>query len=106
MPTIIEVAVRHMENNTSLKAYADKRAARLAGTFPKAESVKVVLDKQRHLYQAEFIVQEKGQTAVGATKVATNAASAIDAAAAHAEKQLRKQRNKVVSIHTRTTQKK
>lgn len=102
----IEVTVRHIENIKGLKEYAEKRALRLAGAFPKAESVKAVIDNQRHLYEAEFVVQIKGQTAVGAKEAASNAASAIDTAAARAEKQLRKERSKVVSTHVRTTTKK
>ncbi|MBR4170327.1 MAG: HPF/RaiA family ribosome-associated protein [Kiritimatiellae bacterium] len=102
----IEVTVRHSDNGKGVKEYAESQAERLVKRFPKTESVKAVIDKQRHQYSAEFVIQVKGQTAVGATQLADNAASAIDTAAAKAERQIRKQRNKVVSVHTRTTAKK
>ena len=99
----IEVTFRHLNANEVLKTYAELRANRLMQEFPKVESVHVILDVQRHLYEAEFIVQQKGLTAVGAKEHAANARSVIDTAAARAEKQLRKTRCKKVSAHVRLT---
>jgi len=99
----IEVTIRHQDTDVGLKAYAEKRAKRLMEEFPKIESVHVVVDVQRHLFVAEFIVQQKGLTAVGAKEHAASAVAVIDTAAARAEKQLRKTINKRVNAHVRTT---
>ena len=97
----IEVTIRHQEAAKGLKEYAEKRAAKLVEKFPKVESVRIVIDSQRHLYEAQVLAQEKGQTAVGGNEHAVNVRSAIDTAVARAEKQLRDSRKKVISVHTR-----
>ncbi len=102
----IEVTIRHLNAAPGLKAYAEARAAKLIEQFPRVESVHVIVDVQRHLYEAEFIVQQKGLTAVGAKEHADSARAVIDTAAARAEKQLRKTISKRVSAHIRKNEKK
>jgi ribosomal subunit interface protein len=99
----IEVTIRHQNAAPGLKEYAELRAAKLMEQFPKVESVHVVVDVQRHLYEAEVIVQQKNVTAVGAKEHAASARAVIDTAAARAEKQLRKTISKRVSAHVRGT---
>ncbi len=99
----IEVTIRHLDTDESLKTYAEARAAKLMEEFPKVESVHVIIDVQRHLYEAEFVVQHKGLTAVGAKEHAASARAVIDTAAARAEKQLRKMLSKRVTAHVRKT---
>ena len=70
------------------------------------ESVHVIIDVQRHLYEAELVVQQKGLTAVGAKEHADSARAVINTAAARAEKQLRKTLSKRVDAHTRKSDKK
>ncbi|MDD4017331.1 MAG: ribosome-associated translation inhibitor RaiA [Kiritimatiellae bacterium] len=102
----IEVTVRHLNAAPGLKEYAEKRAAKLMEQFPRVESVHVIVDVQRHLYEAEFVVQQKGLTAVGAKEHAASALAVVDTAAARAERQLRKTIHKRVTAHIRKTEKK
>jgi ribosomal subunit interface protein len=102
----IEVTIRHQNAAPGLKDYAELRAEKLIEQFPRVESVHVIVDVQRHLYEAEFIVQQKNMTAVGAKEHAPSARAAVDTAAARAEKQLRKTLNKRTSAHVRNTGKK
>ncbi|MEI7902221.1 MAG: HPF/RaiA family ribosome-associated protein [bacterium] len=102
----IEVTIRHLNAAPELKDYAELRATKLMEQFPRVESVHVIIDVQRHLYEAEFVVQQKGLTAVGAKEHAASARAVIDTAAAHAEKQLRKVIAKRVAAHIRHTDKK
>ena len=102
----IEVTIPHQDAAPGLKEYAELRAEKLMAQFPKVDSVHVIVDVQRHLYEAEFVVHQKNVTAVGAKEHAANARAVIDTAAARAEKQLRKSRNKCVSVHVRDTAKK
>lgn len=97
----IEVTIRHQGAMPGLKEYAERRAEKLLAQFPRVESIHVIIDMQRHLYEAEVIVQQKSMTAVGAKEHASNVRSVIDTAAARAEKQLRKTINKRVSAHIR-----
>ena len=102
----IEVTIRHQNAARGLKEYADLRAAKLMEQFPKIESVHVIVDVQRHLYEAEVIVQQKNLTAVGTKEHADSARAVSDTAAARAEKQLRKTLSKRVAAQTRNTDKK
>ena len=102
----IEVTIRHQNAVPGIKEYAELRAAKLMEQFPKIESVHVIVDVQRHLYEAEVIVQQKNLTAVGTKEHADSARAVIDTAAARAEKQLRKTLSKRVDAHTRNTDKK
>ncbi len=102
----IEVTIRHLNAAPGLKDYAEARATKLMEQFPRVESIHVIIDVQRHLYEAEFIVQQKGVTAVGAKEHADSARAVIDTAAARAEKQLRKTISKRVTAHIRKTEKK
>jgi ribosome-associated translation inhibitor RaiA len=65
------------------------------------ESVRVVIDVQRNLYEAEFVVQQKGLTAVGVKGHASSARAVIDVAAARVEKQLRKTLSKRIKANVR-----
>jgi ribosomal subunit interface protein len=95
----IEVTLRHSSANEGLKRYAEARAEKILLQYPKVDSVHVVLDMQRHLFEAEFVVHQKGLTAVGAKEHAANPQSVIDTAAARAEKQLKKLHDKRITVH-------
>lgn len=97
----IEVTIRHLKMTAGIKEYAEARAMKLVEQFPRVENVHVVVDVQRHLYETEFIVQQKSVTAIGAKEHANTVRAAVDTAAARVEKQLRKKRKKLVSAHTR-----
>ena len=97
----IEVTLRHLNAAPGLKEYAEERAAKLIAQFPRVESVHVIIDVQRHLYEAEVVVQQKGLTAVSAKEHAANARAVVDTAAARAEKQLRKTLSKRFTAHVR-----
>jgi len=95
----IEVTLRHNSANEGLKEYAEGRARKIILQFPKVDSVHVILDMQRHLFEAEFIVHQKGLTAVGVKEHAANPQAVIDTAAARAEKQLKKLHDKRITAH-------
>lgn len=95
----IEVTLRHTDDNEGIKNFAQSRAEKILLMFPKVDSIHVVLDVQRHLFEAEFIVHQKGMTAVGAKEHSDSFMSVIDIAAARAEKQLKKLHDKQISSH-------
>ena len=95
----IEVTLRHNLANEGLKRYAEARAEKILLQFPKVDSIHVVLDMQRHLFEAEFVVHQRGFTAVGAKEHAASPQAVIDTAAARAEKQLKKLHDKRITAH-------
>lgn len=97
----IKITIRQADVAQRMKDYAEKRASKIVERFPKIEDVHMIINSQRHLFEAEVVVQVKGQVAVGNKEQAYNIRSAIDMASARVETQLRKNRKKIVSIHTR-----
>lgn len=97
----IEITIRHQDTGKGLKQYAEKRVQKIVEKFPRLENIRVVIDSQRHLYKVEIAAQMKGQTAIGSEMQAENVRSAVDMAAARAENQLRKNRKRIVTLHTR-----
>ena len=93
----IEVTMRHSDVRIeSLKEYAQKRMMKLQVAFPKVTKVAVVIDidVKKHMYMAEVVATRLGETAVGAMEFSESGKSVIDAAAAKAERQLLKMRQK------------
>ena len=90
----IEITVRHDKANEADRQYAEKRAAHLAQKLRKVDNVRVVLDRQRHLFEAEFIVEEKGHILAEAKEHSFTSTAAIDTAVARVIKQIRKAENK------------
>ncbi len=91
----IEITMRHSDVKIeSLREYAQQRMEKLAAWFPKAQKIQLVIDidVKKHMYMAEAIVHRLGATAVGAKEFSESGKSVIDAAAARAERQLRRLR--------------
>ncbi len=93
----IEITARHERIGAEVQAYARRKAEALCSDFPKAENVHVVLEIERHLYRAEFVVQHKGISCVGMAEAGDNMITAIDGAADKAVRQIRKRRDKQVA---------
>jgi ribosomal subunit interface protein len=93
----IEITARHARIGTELQTYARAKAEELCRDFPKAENVHVVLEIERHLYRAEFVVQHKRVSCVGMAEAEDNMISAIDGAADKTARQIRKHRDKQVA---------
>ena len=107
MPVMaIEVTIRQQDAPPGIKRYAELRATKLVEEFPRIESVRVVVDMQRHMYEAQVVAQQKNLTAVGSKEFADNARAAIDTAVARVEKQLRKTIRKRKHSYTRVASRK
>lgn len=107
MPVMpIEVTIRQQDAPPGIKRYAELRATKLVEEFPRIESVRVVVDMQRHMYEAQVVAQQKNLTAVGSKEFADNARAAIDTAVARVEKQLRKTIRKREHSYTRVASRK
>ena len=96
----IEVTLRHQKSDPTVKLYAEQQAEQLIGEYPKVDSVHLVIDHQRHLFDADVVVHLKGHIA-RAREHATNLRGAIDIAIARVRKQLRKITGKIEKSHLR-----
>jgi ribosomal subunit interface protein len=90
----IEITVRHDKANEVDRLYVEKRAAHLAKKLRKVDNVRVVLDRQRHLFEAEVIVEHKGKILAEAKEHSDTLTAAIDTAVARVLTQIRKAESK------------
>ena len=91
----IEITIRHVETGNWLKEYVNTIAEKLMVDFPRVEHIHVILDGQRHVKTAEFVVQGKNHIRLEAREDAESMRAAIDQCGDKIEKQLRKSRDKV-----------
>jgi putative sigma-54 modulation protein len=92
-----EITIRHMDATDELKAHAQEKADRIAAEFPRVEYVHVIIDRQRHQYSAEIVVQAKNHIRIDAHEVADEVYASLDSAVDKAERRLRRRRDKVQS---------
>jgi putative sigma-54 modulation protein len=91
----IEITARHMDGADAAKQYANERADKLMGMFPRVEHVHVILNVEKHRHEAEVVVQAKNHIRIEADEKSDDMANSIDVAFERAEKQLRKLREKI-----------
>ena len=90
---------RHITVTDNVKAHVNDKLERCLGVFPRIESIKVVLDMENRDNVSEIIIQGSNHIRVTATEKSDNLYDAIDRSIEHAERQMRKQRDKVQDHH-------
>lgn len=95
----VSITGRHVTVTDNIKAHLNEKLERSIGVFPRVESVHVVLDVEKHNNISEIIVQAADHIRITATEKSENLYDAIDRSIEHAERQLRKQRDKVQNHH-------
>lgn len=98
----IEVTARHM-SAPGAKEYAYEKAEGLVDQFPRIEHVHVILDVEKHRYEAEIVIQAKNHIRVEAKETTDDMWAAIDVAVDRAERQLRKLRDKIQDHRVRNS---
>ena len=91
----IEITARHMQTGLEIQEYAKLKAEILTKEFSSIEHVHVILDIEKHRKIAEVIVQARNHIRIEAAKSSDNMRASIDSAIEKAERQLRRQRDKV-----------
>lgn len=91
----VEITGRHMHATAGLQEYARRKAEGIVEDFTRVEHVHVILDVEKHRNIAEIVVQAKNHIRVEAVESSDNMRTSIDGAFDKAERQLRKQRDKV-----------
>jgi len=95
----VSITGRHINATSNVKEHINEKLERCLGVFPRIESVRVVLDKEKREYVSEIIVQGANHIHVTSTERSENMYDAIDRSIEHTERQLRKQRDKVQDHH-------
>lgn len=95
----VSITGRHVNVTDNVKAHVEDKLERCLGVFPRIESIRVVLDTENRDQVSEIIIQGANHIRVTATEKSDNLYDAIDRSIEHAERQMRKQRDKVQDHH-------
>jgi putative sigma-54 modulation protein len=95
----VSITGRHVTVTDNIKAHVNDKLERSLGVFPRIESIRVILDEEKILKIAEIIIQAANHIRVTSSEKSENLYDAIDRAIEHAERQMRKQRDKIQEHH-------
>jgi putative sigma-54 modulation protein len=95
----VSITGRHVNVTDNVKAHVEDKLERCLGVFPRIESIRVILDKENRDEVSEIIIQAANHIRVSATEKSENLYDAIDRSIEHAERQMRKQRDKIQEHH-------
>ena len=95
----ISITGRQVTVTDNVKAHLDEKLERCLGMFPRIETVHVILDMEKRDYVAEVVVQAANHIRISSTEKSENMYDAIDRSIEHAERQMRKQRDKSQDHH-------
>jgi putative sigma-54 modulation protein len=95
----VNITGRHVTVTDNVKAHVEDKLERCLGVFPRIESVRVILDKENRDEVSEVVIQAANHIRVTASEKSENLYDAIDRSIEHAERQMRKQRDKVQDHH-------
>ena len=95
----VSITGRHVTVTDNIKAHLNDKIERCLGMFPRIETVRVILDMENRDYVAEIVVQASNHIRITSTENSENLYDAIDRSVEHTERQLRKQRDKILDHH-------
>ena len=96
---LIDITGRHVDVTDTIKEYARRKIQKVAEEFPAVESVHVILDIQKYRHIAEIVVQGRHHMRLEASEASEDMYASIDLVSDKIAKQLRKNRDKVVTNH-------
>ena len=95
----VSITGRHVTVTDNVKAHVNEKLERCLGVFPRIESVHVILDEEKINKVSEIVIQAANHIRVTSTEKSENLYDAIDRSIEHAERQMRKQRDKIQDHH-------
>lgn len=95
----VSITGRHVTVTDNVRAHVNDKLERSLGVFPRIESVHVILDEEKVNKVAEVVIQGANHIRVTATEKSENLYDAIDRSIEHAERQMRKQRDRIQEHH-------
>ncbi len=95
----VKITGRHVTVTDNVKAHVEEKLERCLGLFPRIESIHVILDKENRDQVSEVVIQGSDHIRITSTERSENLFDAIDRSIEHAERQMRKQRDKIQDHH-------
>lgn len=95
----ITVTARHMDLTDSMREYAEKKVRRMHFGYPRIIEVKVILDAQPHGHVAEIVVFAADNVTIEADTETANLYEAIDLTMEKIERQMRKEKTRMLKQH-------
>lgn len=95
----VSITGRHVTVTDNVKAHVEDKLERCLGLFPRIENVHVILDTENRDQVSEIVIQGANHIRISSTEKSENLFDAIDRSIEHAERQMRKQRDKVQDHH-------
>jgi putative sigma-54 modulation protein len=95
----ISITGRHVNVTSNIKDHVNEKLERCLGIFPRIESIHVILDMENRDYVSEVVVQASSHIRISSTEKSENMFDAIDRSIEHAERQMRKHRDKSQDHH-------
>lgn len=95
----ISITGRHVTVTDNVKAHVNDKLERCLGVFPRIESIHVILDEEKINKISEVVIQAANHIRITASEKSENLYDAIDRSIEHAERQMRKQRDKIQDHH-------
>ena len=95
----IQITGRNVTVNEGLKEHVEARLGPVLDGFPRLESCHAILSHEKYRFSAELVVQGRDKLREVAQETTDDLYAAIDAAAEKMDKQLRKQRQKMIEKH-------
>ena len=95
----VSITGRHVTVTDNVKVHVEDKLERCLGVFPRIETIHVILDTEARDKVAEVVIQAANHIRISSTEKSENLYDAIDRSIEHAERQMRKQRDKVQNHH-------
>lgn len=95
----ISITGRNVNVTDNVKAHVNEKLERCLGVFPRIESIHIILDEEKINKISEVVIQAANHIRVTAKEKSENLYDAIDRSIEHAERQMRKQRDKIQNHH-------
>lgn len=95
----VSITGRHVTVTDNVKAHIEEKVERCLSVFPRIESVRVIIDTENRDEVSEVIIQASDHIRITSKESSENLYDAIDRSIEHAERQMRKQRDKIQDHH-------
>lgn len=95
----VNITGRHVTVTDNIKAHINEKLERCLGMFSRIENVHMILDMEKHDYVVELVLQAANHIRISSTEKSENMYDAIDRSVEHAERQMRKQSDRVQDHH-------
>ena len=95
----VSITGRQVNVTKNIKDHVNEKLERCLGSFPRIETIRVILDMEKRDYVSEVVIQAANHIRVTSTEKSENLYDAIDRSIEHTERQMRKLRDKVQDHH-------